>query len=449
MAASREHQGLIISLIIFVMLTVVLGAASYLLYSRDEEATAKVDAAEEKRKEWRDKAIAAQGNLNNMKKMLGFTEDAPDKKIQEKWEDDMKVYKAVYPEEGDLNYSKLIGYLASEIRKQDDQIRSQAVAIGNLDVQMKAAEKSHVGEIAKLAGSFKVAQDDLTRRTLEFSTNWNGYITKQDAAARLFDQNKKDSAAIILKREAERDEANAAFVEADRLLQAFKNQANKQDKFETEVADGRITSTNQTTDRVYINLGRADSLRPQITFSVHGRNVANVAKAKPKAKIIVTRLLSDPHMAEARVVEEDIANPIIRGDRLFTPAWSPGRKIRFAFAGTVDMDGDGRGDMRRIRDLVAINNGIVDASPDENGNMVGMITTNTRYLVVGEAKLKNNAAIDARSAAIDQARANGVEQLSVVEFLDMMGWKNSRRTITLGRGAKAFDKSSDFKPRRP
>ena len=196
---------------------------------------------------------------------------------------------------------------------------------------------------------------------------------------------------------------------------------------------------------MYLDLGRADALRPQVTFSVHGQNVANVAGAKPKAKIIITRLLSDPHMAEARVVEEDIANPIIRGDKIFSPAWSPGRKIHFAFAGTVDMDGDGRGDMRRIRGLVAINNGVVDAWPDESGDMTGRITTNTRYLVVGEAKLKNDAAIEARSAAIDQARENGVEQLSVVEFLDMMGWKNSRRTVRLGRGAK----TSEFKPRRP
>ena len=444
MAASREHQGLIISLIIFVMLTVMMSVTAYVLYSRDEEADAKVKMAEENEKKSARQADEIQGKFNEMKKMLGFTEADTLETIEAKWKEDMVVYKDVYPDEV-LDYSKLVGYLAAEIRKQDDQVRTQAVAIGTLRGQFTDAQKSHADEIAVLERSFKTAKDDLARRTVEFDTNVAGFNRKQDAAARLFTQGQQQATAAAKLTAAQITQINEDFQRADRLAKARGRELSKRNKIETEVADGRITSISATTGLIYINLGRSDSLRPQVTFSVHGQNVANVAAARPKAKIIVTRLLSDPHMAEARVVEEDIANPIIRGDQLFSPAWSPGRKIRFAFAGTIDMDGDGRGDMKRLRDLVAINNGIVDAWPDENGDMEGTITTNTRYLIVGEAKLKNNAAIEARSAAIDKARENGVEQLSVVEFLDMMGWKNSRRTVVLGRSAKA----SDFKPRRP
>ncbi|MCH8045218.1 MAG: hypothetical protein IID44_16020 [Planctomycetes bacterium] len=470
MAASREHQGLIISLIIFVMLTVMLAVMSYVLYSRDEEAIAKVDTADTKRAEWQKKADATQGKLNEMKILLGFSiedvfESSPpqDSDIKSKWKEDMEIYKGVYPDdEGQLNYSKLIGYLASEIRKQDDQIRTQGLAIIKLGNEFTEMQKNVGVEVATFDGRFRAATTDLEKRTAEFATKLEGYFKSRDTAARAFalstsqaTQKVKDDAAQIAR-------INEDFQRSDRLVSALRRQLNVNVKEATEVADGAIMSINQTTGRVYINLGRADSLRPQVTFSVHGRNVANVAQAKPKAKIRVTRLLNEPHLAEARVVEEDIANPIIRGDRIFSPAWSPGRKIRFAFAGTIDMDGDGRSDLRRIRDLVAINNGIVDASPDENGNMVGQITTNTRYLVVGEAKLTNNAAIEARSAAIDQARENGVEQLSVTEFLDMMGWVNTRNTVSLGRGARSSDfapkkgtvrKGTDnvknFKPRRP
>ena len=446
MAASREHQGLIISLIIFVMLWLIMSVTAYVLYSRDEDAIAKVAEARKNENESEKKAAEFNAKYNDMKKFLGYTDADTLETIETKWEEDMVVYKDVYVDgEGELNYRKLVGYLADEIRKQDGQVGTQALAIAKLRDDLTKAQKGHVGEIAVLNTSFKTAKDDLAGRTKTFGETVVAFNAKQDAARRLFTQGQQTAAAAAKLAGAQITQINEDFQRADRLAKAAIIKLNKQDKFETEVADGRITSVNTSTGRVYLDVGRSDALRPQVTFSVHGQNVANVAQARPKAKIIVTRLLSDPHMAEARVVEEDIANPIIRGDKIFSPAWSPGRKIHFAFAGTIDMDGDGRGDMKRIRDLVAINNGVVDAWPDENGDMEGTITPNTRYLIVGEAQLKNAAAVESRSAAIDKARENGVEQLSVVEFLDMMGWQNSRRTVRLGRGAKG----SDFAPRRP
>ncbi|MCH8047334.1 MAG: hypothetical protein IID44_26845 [Planctomycetes bacterium] len=455
MAASREHQGLTISLIIFVMLWLVMSVISYVLYSRDEEAIAKVTAADDKMKEWRTKAEENQGMLNEMKKMVGFVEADSFDKVRDKWKEDKEIYEEVYVEEGDLDYSKLVAHLADEIRQLDSRLQVNRKAVATLNLQIAAAATIHLAELEKKDATFATANNAFVVKVNGYDTRWEKYTRDAAETAKKFSLDKRIAAEAASKANTTITDINDKFQLADRLAKEAISKLNKQTEIETEVADGRITSTNQTTNRVYVNLGRADALRPRITFSVHGQNVANVAKAKPKAKIIITRLLDDPHMAEAQIVEESLSDPIIRGDKLFSPLWSPGRKIRFAFAGTVDIDGDGRSDMKRIRDLVAINNGIIDAWPGPDGAMVGAgITTNTRYLVVGDAKLKDAAATAARTSAIDKARENGVQQLSVVEFLDMVGWKNSRRTIRLGRGAKDSGftrrKSTDsFKPRRP
>ena len=455
MAASREHQGLTISLIIFVMLWLVMSVVSYVLYSRDEGAIAEVTATDDKMKEWRTKAEENQGMLNEMKKMVGFVEADSFDKVREKWKEDKAIYEPVYAEEGDLNYSRLAEHLADEIRQLDSRLAVNRKAVATLNLQIAAAAAIHKKQLEDKDATFATAKNAYVVKVNGYDTRWIKYADDSTEANKKFAQDKQIAAKEIASAQDKLNDVNDKFQLADRLAKETIAKLNRQTEIETEVADGRITSTSQTTQRVYVNLGRADALRPRITFSVHGQNVANVAKAKPKAKIIITRLLDDPHMAEAQIIEEGLSDPIIPGDKLFSPLWSPGRKIRFAFAGTVDIDGDGRSDMKRMRDLVAINNGIIDAWPGPDGAMVGAgITTNTRYLVVGDAKLKDAAATAARTSAIDKARENGVQQLSVVEFLDMVGWKNSRRTIRLGRGAKDSGftrrKSTDsFKPRRP
>ena len=82
MAASREHQGLVLSLIIFVTLTVMMSVTSYVLYSRDEAAVAKLVAAENKAQEQLNLADNIQGKLNATKKMLGLSEAAPHEAIE-------------------------------------------------------------------------------------------------------------------------------------------------------------------------------------------------------------------------------------------------------------------------------------------------------------------------------------------------------------------------------
>src|SRR6185436_7906434 len=149
-----------------------------------------------------------------------------------------------------------------------------------------------------------------------------------------------------------------------------------------EVADGRISWVNQN-GTVWINLGTADSLRRQVTFSVFDADQHDAAKAEKKGSIEVTRLLDD-HMAEARITKDDPTNPILTGDNIYSQVWHRGKKLHFALTGVIDIDGDGQSDMQQALELIKLNGGIVDAYLKDDGKVDGEITANTRYLVLGD-----------------------------------------------------------------
>ena len=77
MTASREPQGLIVSLIVFVTLTVLLAVTTFLLHNRDEEAAAKVAAAQSRASEAQSQANAARGKLDRDALLARWLIDAP------------------------------------------------------------------------------------------------------------------------------------------------------------------------------------------------------------------------------------------------------------------------------------------------------------------------------------------------------------------------------------
>ena len=87
-----------------------------------------------------------------------------------------------------------------------------------------------------------------------------------------------------------------------------------------EVPDGEIIHVNQKSGSVWINVGQADGLRRQVTFSVVGAD-KSVGKYQPtKGRIEVVELLG-PHFAECRILDDKITDPLVPGDKIFTPFW--------------------------------------------------------------------------------------------------------------------------------
>ena len=107
-----------------------------------------------------------------------------------------------------------------------------------------------------------------------------------------------------------------------------------------ESPSGKIRWVNQRERTVWIDLGRANALPRQLIFAVYSGNTQNVTSAAKKGGVEVSQILGD-HLAEARIVDDNISDPLLPGDVVHTPLWTPGVREKFAFTDGMDIDGDG------------------------------------------------------------------------------------------------------------
>lgn len=233
-----------------------------------------------------------------------------------------------------------------------------------------------------------------------------------------------------------------------------------------EVADGEIRWVDNQNGRVWINLGEADNLPKRTTFSVYTKSHNGVARGSDdiKGAIEVTRII-DAHTAEARIIKDDLYQPISRGDPIFTPIWSPGRKENFSFVGIIDLDGDGKSDRQKLHELVAGAGATIDNEVDDDGKRIRYlkfpndfvdhgegvpgIDVNTKFLVVGEIPDIALAAKDEdkdritrilkhRKALGDEAKQQGVRVVNLNDFLSWIGYVPQRKLFVPG-AEKGYD----------
>jgi hypothetical protein len=200
---------------------------------------------------------------------------------------------------------------------------------------------------------------------------------------------------------------------------------------------------------VWINVGHADGLTRQTTFSVYDHDENGVSSAARKARIEVINI-TQPHLAECRILEDEIKNPILPGDKIFTPAWSPGQHLHFAINGALFIDNDKYPDNEEVRSIIELNGGVVDAEVGPDGKLSGKgITVQTRYLIRGKAPSEKDYegeegknAFENWSNLTTRAEKDGVEIIDITRFLNMMGWKAQDRTTTLGGKKTATKRGS-------
>lgn len=460
---ARENQGLQIALIIFVMITVVLAVTTYIYWKKTDEQFVELNTKNTEKAAAEDRERKAIADMLELKQWIGHAAETQLPEVKTKYEADMGLFATSY--QGPKNYTALPPFLLDEIAKRNRQIADLESQNTKLAEDIKKARDEERAQT-------KIVVDDRDKLKGELTAEQGKFVTER---SRITDDNTKIAAekeklnaqvaAVEDKAKKEKDVLQKALADATQLADALKaTKMANQPKAEAEVADGRITFVSQRNKIVWINLGSADGLRRQLTFSVVDRNASNVGAARKKGSIEVT-VIKDAHVAEARIIEDDLNDPILADDQIFTPAWHPGQRIRFALAGFMDIDGDGKSDRAVVRNLVAVNGGVLDAEVHDDGQRTGKLDINTRYLVLGNRPTDktNEEAVKAYTALTTEADRLGIEKMPVDKFVLMMGYRNTDRTIELGRGASASDfkakpadgvlRSSDgnnaFKERRP
>ena len=255
--------------------------------------------------------------------------------------------------EDDRREERRVGRRQGKIQKLEDEFKvREANKQPQIDDFKKAAEEASK-DLASEHTKFKSDRDRITQEETKLKTD--------------LENARKDAAASLAKIEQKLQDAIAQNKKLDRHQQDAGGRSKKQltaQKF--DVPDGEIRWVNQRTGTVWINLGRADALQRQVTFSVYPADITDLTAGGKKASIEVTQILGD-HLAEARMFDDKLVDPIMPGDKIYTPVWSPGEKRHFALAGFMDLDGDGRSDLQTVMDIITMNGGVVDCYIDDNG----------------------------------------------------------------------------------
>lgn len=455
--AKRESQGMLVAVILLVIFSVLLCVSTYYFWSQSSSLAQDL-ASQTTKKNTAELGLIKASKVNQeLKELIGHAPDEDMEVVRSTHAENMKLFDKGFAEE-QRSYLKMPDYLLGTIRQMNTKIGEAGATEFQLKEQLTQAQKDV--QAAKERADTRVQEitDELNTEKTAFAqerarmkTTVTKLQTNFTAARR-----KLEVANANLK-----NEKDGLITKVDKLEFQIRNLVRQIEQYEDQtfdIPDGEITWVDQTSRTVTLNLGVGDGLRRQVTFSVYDVDTNNLAKAEKKGTIEVTRLLG-PHKAEARIVHDENSDPVITGDVIYTPLWQVGANMRFALAGFMDINGDGRSDRQIIKNIITLNGGTVDAELTEEGQVTGELSIRTRYLVLGErpkiGPLDDPNLIEEYSRFLKEAAQNGVKQIAIEKLIADFGYRGSSRTVGLGAGVSADDfkdrpiGASRFRPRRP
>lgn len=444
---ARENQGLQIALIVFVMLTVVFGATTYWTYRLYDEQAGKAKSAMDESMKNASQAAKNAKDAEELKRMIDVPKSDSIETIDGTFKDDMKKYGGAYPEDARF-YRKMLEKMSDTINEKTAELATLKLKVPQLEAELKNRMENQELQVKQFKDSASKASQDLAGEQSKFKGE-RDRLTQEEAALQTNLQNTRKNAAESLAR------AEGKVTERDKIVRDLRKNledaTGKLDRYRGGTmgeANGEVRWVNQRNSTVWVNLGRADGLMRQVTFSVYPADNTDISKSK--GGVEVTHILGD-HLAEARILDDDVSNPIVPGDKIFTPLWSPGERRHFALAGLIDLDGDGRSDLDTVMNLIKLNGGVVDCyiadSGMEKNKMKGLIDVNTNCLIIGAAPDERGdpAQRDAFTKILRDADQARIQKVQLGDFLQRVGWKNISPVVRYGRGSNP----NDFRARPP
>ncbi len=450
---ARENQGLQVALIIFVILTIALGVATFMCFSQYEEAAQSAEDSRQKESAANSTNRTLAEECTQLKEHIGFSATQNVEDITAQFTKDMQEYGAHFPEEA-RSYSPILGYLYKSIKDKNEELEGLKTELQDLKDLFEVREASKDKQIRDFELAAEKAQQDKVAEVARAVEHRTRIEKSQVQATKTSEETEQRLAAELDSRDQKIDEQAGDLHSLKGLVEKTRSELDALTNPMFETADGQISQVSQRTGTVWINLGRADSLKRQVNFSVYPADTTNLSGGGKKGSIEVVQILGD-HSAQARIIEDEISNPVLPGDKIYTPVWTAGRPNRFALAGFMDLDEDGKNDQQTVRELIELNGGIVDCWVDEaKGQLRGKVVHSTNFLVLGEAPKaskgaaaggKDERATKAYTQMMNEAGKFAVRKIGLDDLLQQMGWKNQTRVTRFGRGSNP----NDFRPKVP
>lgn len=438
--ASKENQTQQIIIISLVILVILLAAGLIWVNSNRKAAVASATQAKEQSDRSRGVQNELQAEANDYKAWMGYSEADSRGTIKKTFDEDMERFGKTF-EEGSQFYRTILVNIYEENRKLSQSEVEAKLLVKELKQRLEATEKQKNAQMDEINKTMKKVQGDAASERNKFDAEYQRIRAENRKVASQLAEQRERYDDMVGEHASTLKEINDRMANLIRLNKVLESDRKEVDPF-AQPEDGIIRWVNQRNNTVWINLGEADHLRPQVTFSIYSGDEDDALAAERKASIEVTRILS-AKMAEARITHDIPTNPVLEGDKIYSQVWSPGRQVGFAITGIIDMDGDGRDDLDRLKSVIALNNGKVDAVPGADGKIDGQMSVDTRYLILGDHPEGTRQEQEHLQRAWDrmsqEADTLGIEPISLTDFLRLMGWQSEQRTVKLGIGAQSKD----------
>jgi len=450
--ASRDNQTLQISVISLAIVVILLFVFLVLTNNAKKTAEARAAQASKSAQEANGALTTLQSEANQYKVWMGFQEADNFETLQKSFTEDMESMGSTFDENSRF-YRTLLQHISEENHKLSQSEGNAKSEAKKLKQRLLALEKEHAGQLAEFSKKMKQVEADAASERTKFAKQYEEINAAKVEIEAMLEEKRKQIDEATAKNSTVQSELNEKISKMERLVDILKTNQLDPDPF-AQPADGVIRYVNQRNHTVWVNLGEADDLRPQVTFSVYDGDQNDALSAERKGSIEITRILSD-HMAEGTITDDQTIRPLMSGDKIYSQVWNRGRQVGFAITDVVDFDDDGRSDLDELKKIIAINNGKVDAVPGENGAIDRKMTVVTRYLILGshpsDTRQGNLRVAWEKMSA--EAVTLGIETITLDEFLNLMGWQPDRRTVRLGTGARSADFPArpveDYKPAQP
>lgn len=380
--------------------------------------------------------------LNDLDPICSYTDQGGTLKISRNMAQAIQAEKDTWKDVAAADRASLQARKTSD-RQADKAVTDSASQKTNYEKNLKILNDSVTAELKKYQDQFKQVKAEMDAQTATFNQQ-QAEVKKQLAALAEANGKLTQANADLAKQVKDRD---------DKLTQ------NNEERLSNETArkvptDIRMIQVADSGTEGHINVGSADHVTPQLSFSVFGvtpdGRVDNTNKATIEVVNVVGEHLSQVRVTGQRVLRLDrtiavippteilsgrdkVLQSVTKNDVVYNAAWHPSIQRHVAVAGIVDLNGDNKNAMPDFLRLLEKQNLVVDAYIDlHDFEIRGKVTVNTDYLIIGggaemlaeginpKVGEKLNAKMDELR---EQARKNGVEKMNVKRFIDVIGYR--------------------------
>ena len=459
--ASKDGNGLVISLSIFVLLTIGLGVAWYMTWAHSADVQRQLATAQDA--ERNSKGIITDQNtqLNVLKQVIGHgNPDSPTDEVVT----GVRAEIAALAGDGSASAQSLEPAMIKNATDRDVNMAAateRGIQVQTIAGEKKAAEDRHENTMKSMQTQVTAKEEELRKLEVLHGEQLNAREKQIDELKITVREEQDKFTTLQTQSSRQIEELENDIREKREALIVLTQIAREQADMSFEREDGRLVFVDQSSLTGSIDLGSRDELRVGTTFSVYKKNNSGVGRRSNediKGKIEVIKITGD-HSAVVRIVDQLAGNPLAPDDPIYSPIFASGQKLEIAVAGLLDFDGNPGGDRDEFIRLVSGANAKIAIQISDDAELVDqnlnalteadpigtLITEKTRFLIIGDLGETNQTQDSVKQALYQKMQQNaskmknaalnhGVHVLSLSSFLEYIGY--SRKNIAFKPGDK-------------